>query len=143
MRSTLINHFHVLRMAKSVKWETPTLMFNSYGRWHFNNYITFVRNGFRFEISCEDDVLWMTYRVSVRVDKIVVYQDGWIHNVPSEMKRQIRNTVKEIDVLNKEYKKKKLDKTYNNIQKQYKEEEKAKKLKKHEDEKRILIDKFK
>ncbi|QJI52380.1 hypothetical protein [Psychrobacillus phage Perkons] len=127
----------------SVGWETQKIKENKYGIYDFNNYITFEMNGFCFRISCEIFIFWNSYKVSVSVDDIEVYKDRWIHSIPTEMKNQIMDTVKEIGLLNKTYKKNGINEVYSDHEEQKESDRKWNESMKFEDEKKHLAEKFK
>lgn len=142
MRKTLISHLHRVREASVVGWEFPKLIDQRYGMYNFDNYMVFKRNGFMFRISYEDAILWYSHEVSIYIDDIKVYQDGWIHNTPNEMKKEIKNTVKEIEKINKKWRKDKLGASYRKLQRKKKKDKKLEKIRLFEDEKKRLHEKY-
>lgn len=142
MRHTLIKHFHNIRKAEKVRWETPKSICQRYGMYDFDNYTVFERNGFTFRIFLEDAILWWHHGVTIKVDGIKVYEDGWIHNTPIRMKNEIKETVKEIKQINREWENNKLSTVYNKFNKKKKKDEKQERVRLFEDEKKRLHEKY-
>jgi len=85
--------------------------------------------------SCEK-TLW------IYVEDILVYEDGWKHKIPKEMKVEINNIFNEINKYNKECNKQNIINSYNQITKAKKLNDKQNKIRKYENEKLRLIKLF-
>lgn len=141
IKRTLSLYHDNVKMADSLNLNIPGNILILYGEFDFNNYISFKRGDFRFKISKE--FFCMFVEVSIWVDDILVYNDGWNHNVPIEMKNKLKEIIKEIRIINKEYKKMKLTKMYNVNEKFLKLKKKQRENENYKKEQQYLLSKFK
>lgn len=141
MRGVIVDYFHNIRMAKSVGYKTPEIVRNEIGYWGFENFMCFKEGDFYFRVE-HDQSLFGLHTVIIDVDRIKVYEDGWIHTVPKEMRQKIKESVGQLKAYNLKCKENKLKRTYFEYQKRIKLEQKQSEIKKYEDEKRKLIEKF-
>lgn len=136
-----------VKMADALKWEKEKGVSISHGLWDCDNDIFFSRNGFSFLISCTNQysIFFYIYNVRIWVDDVdvLIYKNGWKHNVPIEIKIKLKETIKEIRLINKEYKKLKLTKMYNENKKILKLKKKQRDNKKYNKEQQSLLTKFK
>jgi hypothetical protein len=142
MFNELVRFFNNTRKAKSVGFELLPKTHINYGTFHFDNYIKCYVGDFTFNVSSEFYGLFYSYRCQVYVDNILVYESGWIHSVPKEMKRKIKESLQVIKDYNKKCKSHKLNSSYKQRLKEEEFIEKQKKIAKFESDKKKLIDKF-
>ncbi|MGK4040865.1 hypothetical protein AB0Y20_01090 [Heyndrickxia oleronia] len=141
MKKDLISYFYNVRMSEKLNLSVPSGIHNKYGYWSFENYMTFKLGDFDFRIE-EDRSLFGTMKVLITVDNITIFNNGWIHSVPDQMKISLKIELKSVKEFNKKCKKNKVSRSYDRLLKQKKLEEKQHQIRKFEDEKRTLIDKF-
>lgn len=141
----LCNYHDNLKMADELKWKIEDEVLISHGIWDWNNFISFKRNDFSFVISATNQysIFFYIYNVKIWVDDVLVYKNGWKHHVPTEMKNKLKETIKEILLINKEYKKLKLKKMYKENQKLLKLKERQQDKENYEKEQQYLLTKFK
>ena len=97
-------------------------------------------------ISCKYDYckeLFGGHWVRIHIDRILVYEDCYIHNIPKEMKEQIKLEVANIKLWNKEQIKSGLYKKYEILLKERKIKKKEAEKLKFINEQKYLIDKYK
>jgi len=81
--------------------------------------------------------------VRIFVDNILVFEDGYIHNIPKEMKQQIKLEVANLKKWNKEQIKSGLYTKYNNLLKNRKANKNEAEKQKFLNEQKYLLDKYK
>jgi len=91
--------------------------------------------------NCKD--LFGGHYVKIYVDKILVYEDYFIHDIPKEMKQQIKLEVSNIKKWNKEQIKSGLYEKHDDILKERKIRKKEAEKLKFMNEQKYLIDKYK
>jgi len=97
-------------------------------------------------ISCKYDYckeLFGGHWVRIYIDNILVFEDGYIHNIPKEMKQQIKLEVANIKLWNKEQIKSGIYDKYNNLLKNEKAKRKEREKQKFLNEQKYLLDKYK
>jgi len=97
-------------------------------------------------ISCKYDNwkdMFGGHWVRIYIDNILVFEDGYIHNIPKEMKQQIKLEVANIKLWNKEQIKSGIYDKYNNLLKNEKAKRKEREKQKFLNEQKYLLDKYK
>ena len=97
-------------------------------------------------ISCKYDYLkdlFGGHWVRIYIDNILVFEDGYIHNIPKEMKQQIKLEVANLKKWNKEQIKSGLYEKYDNLLKNRKAKKKESEKQKFLNEQKYLLDKYK
>jgi len=132
IRSVIIKHQEIKEMIKKVyDWSSK----REYE--YLNNDIT---------INCKYDMfkdLFGGHYVRIYIDNIIVFEDSYIHNIPKEMKQQIKLEVANIKLWNKEQIKNGIYDKYNNLLKNEKAKRKEREKQKFLNEQKYLLDKYK
>ena len=80
--------------------------------------------------------------VNIRVDNILVYRDYFVHNIPKEMKQQIKEEINNIKQWNKEQIKNGIYRKYNDLIKNQEKQEKEREHQKFLKEQQYLLNKY-
>lgn len=128
MREVFIKYFENVRMNDVLNLVEKPACYTSYGVYKSDNYISFTLGKFNCKVGCDRyALLFSTYEITVRVNTIDVYKDGWLHHIPKEMKVALKEEVKVIKAFNKLCKKQKVEKHFNAYKKEQETAEKRKK----------------
>ena len=112
--------------------------------WHDRSEYKYLNND--ITINCKYDMfkdLFGGHYVRIYIDNILVFEDGYIHNIPKEMKQQIKLEAANIKLWNKEQIKNGIYDKYNNLLKNEKAKRKEREKQKFLNEQKYLLDKYK
>ena len=141
IRGKVKNFFHNSRYAKKIGYKLPDRTYIRTGVWDFDNYTKYQNDDIVISVGVDYPIGF--YKISITIDHTKVYDDrGWVHNIPKNMKEYIFNHIRILEGFNISCRKDKVYKSYNQKIKQLKHEEKQEKIRRFEDEKRKLINKF-
>lgn len=143
IRNKLRKFYYNSRYVDQIGHQLPDGTLIKYGRFAFDNYTLYANNDISITVAVDDDPFIDIFNITILIDHIVVYQDGWIHNVPKEMKEFVYNHIKKLNDFNKQCKQDNVYKTYKQQLKKAEQEKKLAKKQKFKKERQILIDKFK
>ena len=132
IRSVIIKHKDIKEMIKKVY------------DWHDRSEYKYLNND--ITINCKYDMfkdLFGGHYVRIYIDNILVFEDGYIHNIPKEMKQQIKLEAANIKLWNKEQIKNGIYDKYNNLLKNEKAKRKEREKQKFLNEQKYLLDKYK
>jgi len=124
---------------KDIK-ETISEVYNHYDAPSYE----YLNNDIRFFCKYDDfKDLFGGHYVRIYVDDILVYEDYFIHDIPKEMKQQIKLEVANLKKWNKEQIKSGLYEKYDNLLKNRKAKKKESEKQKFLNEQTYLLDKYK
>lgn len=126
------------RMAKSLKQHEEVLL-SCFHQYYPRDMVIYWDKDLELKIEREFFIFYI-YNITIKIDNILVYDDGWKHSDLKEIKKEVKEKLEKILSFNKWCKKNNIGKKYYKMQKQLQKKEKTKERKKYLEEKQKLLD---
>lgn len=144
----LRRYFYYSRMAYKLDWQLPRHTAIRFGMYDFENYTYYSKNDISIRVGADWFLGFDVFKIKISLhtdnyETIELYDDGWEHNTPKEMKSYIYSVVEGlIDQMNK-WEQEGIFKAFDKLEKDIKKQKKEREKLKYEKEQEYLMKRFK
>lgn len=142
MRNKLKRYFKLAQTARAVDYPLPPKTYVRRGQYYFDNWVSTGFERIKFVVRY-DTTFFGEWTYEIFIEDIRVYNNGWIHKTPQEMKLDIKECLMRLNEWSNKASKDRINESYRQISKRNKLREKQEKIDKFQKEQKKLNSIFK